>query len=83
MMYRFWADFTARDFAALERESLVAVLPIGATEQHGPHLPLSVDRAILDGIMRATSAPLSPTSIPPSAMSGFRRPGSSAGWRRT
>ena len=53
MMHRFWADLTARDFAALEREGLVAVLPIGATEQHGPHLPLAVDRAILDGIIAA------------------------------
>ena len=63
MMYRFWADFTARDFAALERESLVAVLPIGATEQHGPHLPLSVDRAILDGII-AAAVPQIPEALP-------------------
>ena len=63
MMHRFWADFTARDFAALERENLIAVLPIGATEQHGPHLPLSVDRAILDGIM-AAAVPQIPESLP-------------------
>ncbi len=63
MMHRFWADFTARDFAALERENLIAVLPIGATEQHGPHLPLSVDRAILDGIM-AAAVPQIPETLP-------------------
>jgi len=63
MMHRFWADFTARDFAALDRGSLIAVLPVGATEQHGPHLPFSVDRAILDGIIAAT-VPLIPESIP-------------------
>jgi len=39
-----WADLTAPDFAALDRSDAVAILPIGAIEQHGPHLPLSVDR---------------------------------------
>ena len=63
MMHRFWADFTARDFAAQERESLVAVLPISATEQHGPHLPFSVDRAILDGII-AAAVPQIPETLP-------------------
>lgn len=46
----------ARDFArfaalpAAERQRLVAVLPIGATEQHGPHLPVGVDAAIVDAL---------------------------------
>jgi creatinine amidohydrolase len=50
---RFWADLKTTDFAALDPASTVAVLPLGATEQHGPHLPLDVDRAIADGIVRA------------------------------
>ncbi len=55
---RFWSDYTARDFARLDRGEIVAVLPVGATEQHGPHLPLSVDHAILDGMIAATLAHL-------------------------
>jgi creatinine amidohydrolase len=39
-----WADLTAPEFAALDRERAVAILPIGAIEQHGPHLAMSVDR---------------------------------------
>ena len=38
-----WTDF---DFAALEGgdpSQLIAVLPLAATEQHGPHLPLGTD----------------------------------------
>jgi len=54
---RFWADLTWRDFARLqrasEREQVVAVLPLGATEQHGPHLPLSVDGDLVDAIVAA------------------------------
>lgn len=63
MKHRFWAHYTARDFAALDRASLIAVQPIGAIEQHGPHLPLSVDQAIIDGIVAAT-APLIPDDLP-------------------
>lgn len=62
-MKRFWSHYTARDFAALPRADLIAVLPVGATEQHGPHLPMSVDQAILDGIIAAT-APLIPADCP-------------------
>ncbi|MFN5995801.1 MAG: creatininase family protein [Paracoccaceae bacterium] len=39
-----WADLTAPEFAALDRTGAVAILPIGAIEQHGPHLAMSVDR---------------------------------------
>jgi creatinine amidohydrolase len=63
MQHRLWADYTARDFAALPRDRLIAVLPVGAVEQHGPHLPLCVDQAILDGILAAT-IPLIPDDLP-------------------
>jgi creatinine amidohydrolase len=63
MQHRFWADYTARDFAALPRDRLIAVLPVGAVEQHGPHLPLRVDQAILDGIL-AAALPLIPDDLP-------------------
>lgn len=60
MKHRFWAEYTARDFAALPHDRLIAVLPVGAVEQHGPHLPLSVDQAIIDGIVAATIPLISP-----------------------
>jgi len=51
---RFWADLTTRDFAQLDPATTVAVLPVAATEQHGPHLPLSVDQTLVDGVIAAT-----------------------------
>ena len=60
---RFWAQLTTRDFAALDAASTVAVLPLGATEQHGPHLPLGVDTVLADGIV-AASLPLLPADLP-------------------
>lgn len=51
MPTRFWADLATTDFAGLDPLKTVAVLPVGATEQHGPHLPLRVDQCLVDGIV--------------------------------
>ncbi|HOZ64027.1 MAG TPA: creatininase family protein [Burkholderiaceae bacterium] len=51
---RFWADLTTREFAQLDPVCTIAVLPVAATEQHGPHLPLSVDTVLADGVVAAT-----------------------------
>jgi creatinine amidohydrolase len=61
---RFWADLGTRDFARLQAEGradqVVAVLPVAAVEQHGPHLPVSVDATLVDGIIDAALAHLPP-----------------------
>jgi creatinine amidohydrolase len=50
---RFWADLTTTDFAELDLARTIAVLPVAATEQHGPHLPLSVDTDLVNGVVTA------------------------------
>jgi creatinine amidohydrolase len=56
-----WAELNTRDFAALDPARTVAVLPLGATEQHGPHLPLSVDTVLVDGVVNAALTHLAAT----------------------
>ena len=56
-----WAELNTRDFAALDPARTVAVLPLGATEQHGPHLPLSVDTVLVDGVVNAALGHLAAT----------------------
>ena len=51
MTKRHWADLTAEDFRGLNRERCIAVLPLGAIEQHGPHLPVSVDRDLVEAVI--------------------------------
>ncbi|MGJ3703104.1 creatininase family protein [Variovorax sp. AFSI2.2] len=60
---RYWSQLTTRDFAALDVAATVAVLPLGATEQHGPHLPMGVDTVLADGIV-AAALPLLPAELP-------------------
>ena len=60
---RFWADLSTADFAALDRTRAIAVLPVAATEQHGPHLPLSVDTDIVQGVV-AAALPHLPHDLP-------------------
>ena len=60
---RFWSDLTTADFAALDKTRAIAVLPVAATEQHGPHLPLSVDTDIVNGVV-AQAIPFLPGDLP-------------------
>jgi creatinine amidohydrolase len=60
---RYWSDHTSEHLSRLDRDRLIAVLPIAATEQHGPHLPISTDTAIIDGVVRAT-VPKLPAGLP-------------------
>lgn len=64
---RFWADWSTRDFTQCQADghlgATIAVLPVAATEQHGPHLPLRVDTALADGVVAAT-VPHIPADVP-------------------
>jgi creatinine amidohydrolase len=49
---KYWSDLSTRDFEQCAIEDYLIVMPIGAMEQHGPHLPLSVDCLIVQEIVR-------------------------------
>jgi creatinine amidohydrolase len=51
---RFWADLKTTYFANLDKARCIAVLPVAAIEQHGPHLPLNVDTTLVDGVGAAS-----------------------------
>jgi Creatinine amidohydrolase len=48
---RFWAEMSWTDFEARDMARTIAVLPVAATEQHGPHLPLGTDTFIMEGYL--------------------------------
>ena len=64
---RFWADLASRHFADLAAsgaiDRAVAVLPVAAIEQHGPHLPVSVDTTLVNAVI-ASSLPHLAADLP-------------------
>src|SRR5690606_23100498 len=48
---RHWIDMTWEDFRAGDTGRWIAVLPVAAVEQHGPHLPVGVDGIIAEGYL--------------------------------
>jgi len=57
---RFWADLTTHEFDGLDNQRTIAVLPLAATEQHGPHLSVSVDTDLVEGVIQAALPHLAP-----------------------
>lgn len=52
------AELTYEEVQALDRPRTIAVLPVGAIEAHGPHLPLETDVIIAEAMARAGAAEL-------------------------
>jgi creatinine amidohydrolase len=71
---RDWTAFRTADLGQAEASRWIAVLPLAATEQHGPHLPYETDvligqaylarvRAILPDDLPVTFLPIEPVGI--------------------
>jgi len=71
---RDWTDIHWPDFSGMSPARWIAVLPLAATEQHGPHLPLGTDvmiaqaylarvRELLPQNIPATFLPIQPVGI--------------------
>lgn len=58
MPARHWTELPSNAFQKDVFRDHLAVLPLGATEQHGPHLPVSTDTSIAEGMVAAVVARL-------------------------
>ena len=52
------AHATWEELAAVAREGAVALVPVGSTEAHGPHLPLATDVILADAVARRAASRL-------------------------
>jgi len=60
-----WADLTWPEAGQTATVVDSVIIPVGATEQHGPHLPLAVDTLICDAVARDVSALTGVPVVPP------------------
>ncbi|WP_321447640.1 creatininase family protein [uncultured Cohaesibacter sp.] len=63
MIKALWREMGRDDFADPALADAVAVLPIAAIEQHGPHLPTGTDAILAEGYIEAVLA-LKPDDLP-------------------
>lgn len=52
MTVRMWSHLSTTDFLELDRDNTLVVMPLGATEQHGPHLPVGTDQLLVEEVLR-------------------------------
>lgn len=51
-----WTEFAAPDFPPADPRKTIAILPIAAVEQHGPHLPVGTDTILNQGCLDLLAA---------------------------
>lgn len=56
MTMQAWQDLTTQAMRDRDMARTIAVLPVAAIEQHGPHLPLGTDTLIAQGYLAAVAA---------------------------
>lgn len=69
-----WQRLKAAEIRALAARDAVAIVPVGSTEQHGPHLPTQVDSLLVSEIARRAAhraAAMTPIVVTPTVWSGL------------
>jgi creatinine amidohydrolase len=67
-LVRRWSALAWPELTALDRDTEVGLVPVGATEQHGPHLPTGTDTIIAGALCDAASAVTGAPVLPPIAI---------------
>ena len=53
-----WAEYRTTEFGGIDADATIAILPLAAVEQHGPHLPVGTDSFIAEGMLMTAAAML-------------------------
>lgn len=61
MMTLDWHDLRAHELRDLAARNAIVIVPVGSTEQHGPHLPVQVDALLATEVARRAAARIAST----------------------
>jgi creatinine amidohydrolase len=51
-----WAEYRTTEYSSIDPDATIAILPLAAIEQHGPHLPVGTDTLIAEGMLKTVAA---------------------------
>ncbi len=66
-----WGELTERDLEEARHEGYLVLVPVGAVEQHGPHLPTDTDISISYNVAIAAARQLGCTVVAPPVSWGY------------
>jgi creatinine amidohydrolase len=66
-----WEELTSPEIGALDRDRTIVVLPLGAVEQHGSHMPLGTDTLVAQAVSLAAAHSAGETIVMPPPWFGF------------
>ena len=66
-----WEELTSAEIGALDRDKTVVILPLGAVEQHGNHMPLGTDTLVAQAVSLAAAEAAGNTIVMPPPWYGF------------
>lgn len=69
-----WSNLRARELRELAGRDAIVVIPVGSTEQHGPHLPVQVDALLVGEVARRAArrvAAAHPIVVTPTVWTGL------------
>src|SRR5260221_5671263 len=71
-----FSSLTAPQLNAMAARDAIIIVPVGSTEQHGPHLPVMVDYRLATEVARRGAVKLAaaghPVLVTPTVLTGFR-----------
>lgn len=66
-----WAELTEAEVSHARDSNYLVLVPLGALEQHGPHLPSDTDATIADAVARSAAMRLGRTLVVPPIWWGY------------
>ncbi len=68
-----FAELTSDEIAAARDDNAIVLVPVGATEQHGPHLPVETDHYLAENVARRAAPRVEavPVLVAPTLPYGF------------